>query len=373
MYRRPAKMVPGSTVSQVPREDGKTEVIFRIALDRPGRCRRRLYRADADMTLGWFNGQPEKIPPLPGWIMQLNSELLASRGPAMDAMHAALNLSAEQIARSSRFNHSLKGYPDSLLGFPAERAYVNGHYDVAVLLGEFGYQKVGKRFKPADSNHEPGIVAPKPGKGDNWICEHEGDVLAGVFDAWRIVVEHVYDGDPHAAARDVKIEQRRALAASKPVSQQDQGDQQPRSQSAVSHAVVGADASAALGHAGVETIEQPASDGAKPEVGDQAPLAQDRVPAKPDRKEKSQKPPQRGKAKFDRFVDDDFLTAKAESTEAILDGHIVCTPGMHLLSAMPKAGKSTLTTAMSLTAGTGISISGFKTPRGPVRALYLCV
>jgi hypothetical protein len=388
MYRRPIKMQAGRTVFRVWKGDGTYDVIFELR----GTGQDVLppsYRADAGVRLAWFHETPTKIVQLPKWIERLNAELLVGRGPAIDAMCEALKLTPEQRSRTNATTHSMQGYPPGLAGFASEQAYVNANYQVEQLLEAYGYTQVGKRWKPAGSSHAAGIVPPRNDK-ENWICEHESDPLAGVFDAWRIIVEHEFAGNPAAAAESVRIEQRRGLAKQKPdpsinhsvsnnpqqssdqpvppahsVTRQPVGQRDDQKDDPQGHnsEVVGV----LVGQVSVdiETLEkdaeQPAT-GTTEDHGDPGPAVRAEHASNDEQDKGRRKPKGRG-------LHDNFLSEKTESIVPIVSGYLQLPPGMHLLSAMPKAGKSTLITAMSLVAGTGATLSGLVVAK-PVEVLY---
>ena len=321
MYRRPSTTVAGRTVFRVWQPDrGEYDVIFELR----GTGQDVLppsWREDAGVRLAWFHDVPTEIAPMPKWLAELNVQLAIGRGPAIDAMCEALGLTPEQRARTHSTSHSMTGYPVALVTFAAERAYVNAKFKVEDLLTDIGYERAGKRWKPGGSTHAPGIIAPRNDK-ENWLCEHESDPLAGVFDAWRIMVEHIYDGDAVKAAEETRREQKKAIKREPP----------------------------------------PEPEPAKPVKAKKAKALPDskpvREPDDEDHKPEGHTPKVRSKH---GALPADFLTAKTAGIKPIVRGLLNLPPGMHLLSAMPKAGKSTLTTAIMLAVATGRTLSGCTT------------
>lgn len=372
MYRRPAKLAAGRTMFKVYRGDGKFDVIFELR----GTGQDVLppsWREDAQVRLAWFHEPPTKIPPMPKWLVQLYAELNAGKGGiGFDAMCKALELNESQRTRTYSTSQSLNGYPDRLIAFPSERAYVNGKYKVEELLDMFGYQRDGKRWKPPGSHHAAGIIAPRRGNSENWLCEHEGDVLAGVFDAWRVMVECAFDGDVMAAAESTRIEQQSALAAVRNEEQVEEQRSTPKDQREKRNKPKNGTTTQSVlrEQVGKADDQQHQPEGqavavqAAAVLDDPAPAADE--PAA-QRKQKQAKPQPETKRR--KTVHDDFLTTRHEAIKPILYGNLVLTPGCHLLSAMPKAGKSTLLTAMALVAATGKSISGLRIDQ-PVSVLY---
>lgn len=396
MYRRPEGMQAGRVVFRIWKSDGTYDVIFELR----GTGQDVLppsYREDAQMRLAWFHEMPTKVPPMPKWLVLLNQQLAAGQGPAIDAMCAALKLTPEQVRRTHLTTHNMRGYPPALAAYPAEQAYINAVYDVAALLLEYGYQRVGKRWKPKDSSHAAGIVPPRDEK-ENWLCEHEGDPLAGVFDAWRVVVELTFEGNVKEAVESVRAEQRAALrpkqVADQPGGAEQEGEQQgePEPEAPASpelHSVGGEpvgqgdddDHQQEGGHsAGVARSVVAEAPGPTPSIapgldaeaeevaaerasgqGDPGQVEVDQE-ARQQHGEKAQKKQQRG-------LHSTFLDEETQAIVPIIRGLLHLPAGMHLLSAMPKAGKSTLITAMSLTAATGVSFSGLIVD-DPVTVLY---
>lgn len=159
------------------------------------------YRSDAGRNLRWLHGEPEKIPMIPSALVEVYKQLKAGHGPLIDRMMKAVGATPRPAD-----HYALSGYPTALSAFVTERAFVNSRYEVPALLEQCGYRQIGSRWLPEGATSAPGIIPPRSGHDEHWLCEHEGDVLAGVFDAWRIIVEHEYAGDIAGAVAAVRAE-----------------------------------------------------------------------------------------------------------------------------------------------------------------------
>ena len=321
MFRRPPKLTATRTVFKV-WNGTHHDVIFELR----GTGQDVLppsWRADAKVRLAWIDGMPKSIPPMPGWLSSLYKEMVAGKGPAIDAMFAALGASPDQRRRSQHYN--LMAYPGYCSGYAPERAFVNAKYPVEELLAQYGYEQNGTRWRPIGATTSAGIIAPRSGRDENWLCEHEGDPLAGVFDSFRLLVELEFDGDPKATAESIRLEQRAALSAGagQVIVDEPEPEEQDERDSKAGRA-----------------------DGPTPATGERVPEVQADKPGK----QKSKR--QHG------AVSHQFFQETYESIKPIVTGLIDLPPGAHILSAMPKAGKSTFATAMAMTVASAASISG---------------
>lgn len=328
MYRRGAEMPPGRVAFKLWNGEAY-ETIFELRgtgqdVIPPS------YRADAKQTLAWIGETPTRLTAPPKWLVQLYHELERGEGAALTAMYKALGADPKQ----RRTHYAMARYPLYLNRYAEEQAYANAHYDVPELLEQLGYVKEGTRWRPAASKAAPGIVPPRGGHDERWLCEHEGDVLAGVFDAWRVIVEHLYGGDPDTAARAIRFEMRQSIPKGKHPTDEPASREEP---------------------------------GTEPEHEQEPPRSPAVEQPRPEKEKKQSKEPIKAPKPFG--LPDGFLVERIERIEPIIGGVITLRPGLHVLSAMPKAGKSTLTTAIALTAVTGKSISNFTVTK-PVRTLY---
>jgi biotin operon repressor len=197
---------------------------------------------------------------------------------------------------------TVKGEP---LAFPAPgvRQEFNKAHDVATMLAKHGYVQHGERWAAPDATGAPG-VRQIPGKQDLWQSDHGSDPLHGTFDAWavHVVYDHDYKVD---AARD-------AWSAA----------QQAKS----------ADAGKVL-----------------------AKLTKAK-PAKKAKRVKGELPKS--------FMVDELDTMQIPATRWLVDGLIA--PGLTLLAAPPKQGKSYLALQMCLSVAAGKPFLGRTTSAGRV-------
>lgn len=302
------------------------------------------FRVDADRHLRWLHETPKKIPPMPKWLVALFAELKVGHGPGIDAMLAALGVDRSALRRVP---YGFSAYP-SYLRCP-EREFVNARYEVPALLEQFGYVRDGERWKPAESKASAGIVPPRDGKDENWLCEHEGDVLAGIFDAWRVIVEHVYKGDSERAAAETRVEQQRlvGVAVADPVDP------------VVKSGRVKKQAANKRARPGKDRAEEQEPDGESPAAEEPEP---EHATGEEDRNQK------RRSGRFHRG----FLYESIKQVTPVITGLMVLTPGLHMLVAQPKGGKSVLSTGLFLTAVSGIPIGGFSAFE-PVPSLYIAL
>lgn len=366
IFRRPNRMKAGRTVFRVWNHEANAyDVIFELRGTGqdvlPGSVRADWRDADGQPTqLEWGAPVRTPLPEMPRWLRELYAQLAAGRGPAVDAMHDALGVDALARRGAAR---DMAGYPADCAGAVAERAWINERYWVTDLLTSYGYQRHGtQRWAPAGSTKSPGIIPPRAGHDENWLCEHEGDVLAGIFDAWRIIVEHEYAGDVDAALLAVRADMRSSVSETAV----------PVKPAKISSALPAPDPAPPIKPREKKTNKA----ASKKSRGKPPPDTAVDVPASPIDGETDHggnvvhsKPPSR---KHDGKLSASFLLERFLRPRQVISGLLNLSPGMHLLSAMPKVGKSILVTSMAMTAVTGVSISQF-TVDAPMPVLYLAL
>lgn len=388
LFRRPRRVAATRSVLKV--WNGKShDVIFELR----GTGQDVLppsWREDAQITLAWVDGFPASIPPMPKWLIALYEQMAAGKGAAIDAMYNALGVSPEARNRSRVLG--MDAYPSHCAGHAAERGWVVANYPVPELLTRYGYVKVGTRWRPGDSNHAAGIIPPRQGHEENWLCEHESDPLAGIFDAWRLIVELEFNGDADACAESVKAEQRRQLKPRTDQRDKDASDD-GNDQGSRDHHVAADNRDGQRDKIGRNDKRQDQDAERNKDAAHVSPeQVVDTAPKPRDKKPRQQRPPvdepEDASKTHDEHDDsplvvdkqttrsvalpNDFFSAETAPIVPIISGLLNLTPGAHLLSGMPKCGKSTLSTAIAITAASGSSVSGFQVD-APVPVLYLAL
>jgi len=287
-------------------------------------------------------------------------------------MYDALNV--DPAARGRSRAHSLDAYPAHCTGFPAERGWVNSRFSVTELLEQYGYVRVGNRWRPAEAVTAAGIIPPRKGRDENWLCEHEGDPLAGIFDAFRLLVELEFDGDAAACAESIRLEQRRELVGKQPDQDADRSERRQRNQQDLPDNDHSIQPERPTGDHGQDS---PPNDGGNdprdegPEINSHSSSTETITAVKFGATVTEKKPRAKSKNKPAGLAGD-FFDSEAEPVVPVITGLLDLTPGMHILSGMPKCGKSTLATAIAMTAASGYEVSGFKVDHA-VPVLYLAL
>lgn len=223
-----------------------------------------------------------------------------------------------------------KRYPPLLAARVEERQYAN-RVGLADTLASYGYVQRGARWAPEGSRHADGIIVDADDR--TGYCFHESEPISGMLDPWRLFVELGHGGDLRAACDAINT--LRGVKRAPGVSDHTPG---------ASHA----------------HIPQPVG-GATPGITDDAEgdtTGQGR-PSEVPRDDF-------GAADMLSVIGTDFV-AKDFRFRGILN----LTPGLYILAAKPKAGKSFLAMGMAFAAATGEDYAG--TRGGPMEGLYIAV
>jgi hypothetical protein len=163
------------------------------------------WRADRDFRLTWATPdghlpQGVPLPFLPPEMAHLMQALLEGDQRVAAAMQTAAGVPVDMQGLDATHTDD---YPARLAGRMHERMAVNANHEVEALLTAGGYVETGNRWRKPGSSHAGGITRPAAGR-KMWHCWHEGDPLAGQFDAWRVWVEVRHGGDLAAAITEAR-------------------------------------------------------------------------------------------------------------------------------------------------------------------------